>query len=92
MYFANKAGVANAGFTGIAGQTVAISDAIIYYGTRWYLVPNGTDLNAYVPLAGSNLMTGAIVWTGAAASRAGTTMLNLKGATIDDAALDCGTY
>ena len=92
LYFANKAGTINAGFTGIGGQTAAISDSFIFDGTNWHLIPNGVDLANYVPLAGTALMTGAIVYSGAAGSKAGTIIYNGKGGTIDNVLLDMGSY
>jgi hypothetical protein len=93
MYFANKDGVINAGFTGITAATaIKTSDALIFDGTKWHHIPNGTDLNAYVPLAGTNLMTGSIVYSGAAGNKAGTVIYDGKGGTIDNVLLDCGTY
>ena len=92
LYFANKAGTINAGFTGIGGQTAAISDSFIFDGTNWHLIPNGVDLANYVPLAGTNLMTGSIVYSGAANSKAGTIIYDGKGGTLDAVLLDAGTY
>lgn len=92
LYFASKDGVANVGFTGIAGANIKTSDAIMFDGTTWHHIPNGTDLSAYVPLAGTNLMAGNIVWSGAANNKAGTTIIDGKGGTIDNVLLDCGTY
>jgi hypothetical protein len=91
-YFANKAGAANAGYgPGVTGN-VGLGDMLLFDGTAWHLVPNATDLTAYVPLAGTNLMTGGIVWTGAANSKAGTTVIDGKGGTADGLLIDCGTY
>jgi hypothetical protein len=93
MYFANKDGVINAGFTGItAGTSIKTSDALIFDGTSWHHVPNGTDLNAYVPLAGTALMTGAIVYSGAADNKKGTTIYDGKGGTVNNVVLDAATY
>lgn len=93
MYFANKDGASNAGFTGIpTGTQIKTSDAMIFDGMNWHHIPNATDLSAYVPLAGTNLMTGAIVYSGAAGNKAGTVIYDGKGGTIDNVLLDCGTY
>jgi len=92
MYFVSKAGTVNASFTGASGQAAAVGDTMIFDGTTWYLLADTVDLSAYVPLAGTNLMTGNIVWTGAANNRAGVTILDGKGGTIDNVLLDAGTY
>lgn len=92
MYFVSKAGTVNAGFTGAAGQAAGVGDTMIFDGTNWYLLAETTDLSAYVPLAGTNLMTGNIVWTGAAGSKAGTTVFDAKGGTVDNVLLNAGTY
>ena len=93
MYFANKDGAINAGFTGITAATaIKTSDALLFDGTKWHHIPNGTDLNAYVPLAGTALMTGSIVYSGAAGNKKGTVIYDGKGGTIDAVAIDCGTF
>jgi hypothetical protein len=92
MYFTNKAGAVNAGFTGAAGQNAGLGDSMIFDGTKWYLLADDTDLTAYVPLAGTALMTGAIVYAGAANSKAGTVIYDGKGGKIDAVAIDCGTW
>jgi hypothetical protein len=65
---------------------------LLFDGTKWHLVPNATDLTAYVPLAGTNNMAGNVVWAGAANSKAGTTIIDGKGGTADGLLIDCGTY
>ena len=92
MIFANKDGVIGAGWTNAAGDAVKSGDLMIFDGTKWYRVPNTTDLNAYVPLVGTNLMAGGLVWTGAAGSNAGNVVLDGKGGTVQDIAWDEGTY
>lgn len=91
-YFANKQATANAGYgPGITG-TVNLGDMMVFDGTAWHLVPNAQDMSAYIPLAGSNLITGNLVWTGAANAKAGTTIFDGKGGTVDSVLIDCGTY
>lgn len=92
IWFASKAGTAHTSFAGLTGTAIGIGDALIFDGTNWHAVPNMVDLSAYVPLAGTNLMTGNIVWSGAANNKAGTVIFDGKGGTIDNVLLDCGTY
>lgn len=93
MYFTSKAGAVNAIYTGIpAGTTAAVGDTMIYDGAKWYLLAETTDLSAYVPLAGTALMAGNIVWAGANTVKAGATIINGKGGTIDLVVIDGGTF
>ncbi len=92
LYFASKAGALDTSYVGAAGTAVKTGDSLLYDGAAWHVVANETDLSAYVPLAGTNLMTGNIVWSGAAGAKAGTTIIDGKGGTVDNVNLDCGTY
>jgi len=90
IIFANKAGAVHASFPLDAGSATSVTsgDALVYDGTKWHAIPSTVDLAAYVPLAGSNLMAGKILW-----AAAGTTvMLDLNGNSIDRAVIDAGTF
>jgi hypothetical protein len=80
---------ANAGLT-----TVAIGDYMVWddVAKKFHHIANAVDMSAYVPLAGTALMTGAIAYSGAAGSKAGTIIYDGKGGTLDAVLLDAGTY
>jgi hypothetical protein len=92
LYFASTAGTINAGYAGASGVSVKSGDSILYDGTAWHVIANEVDLSAYVPLAGTNLMTGNIVWSGAAGGKAGATIIDGKGGSVDNVSINCGTY
>ncbi len=92
LYFASADGVLNAGYTGAAGLAVHSGDTLLYDGAKWYVLANEVDLAAYVPLAGTNLMTGNIVWSGVAGNKAGTTIIDGKGGSVNNVSINCGTY
>lgn len=89
FFFANKAGAVDATFTGLSGATAAVGDMILFDGTNYHLVPSATDMTAYLPLAGSNAMTGNIAWN---ADKAGTVIIDAKNGTIDNVLINAGTY
>ena len=59
FYISNTAGLADSSFSGIAGQSIGITDLLIYDGTFWSSFPNTVDLTGYLPLSGGTL-TGPI--------------------------------
>ena len=90
MVFANKAGTVHAGWAGSAvGSLIKSGDMLLYDGAGWHEIPNETDLNAYVPLAGTALMAGSIAW---AADQTGTDIIDGKNGNAVNLHLDCGTY
>lgn len=94
-YFLNAGGVFPASWTGIATQTGAIGDRVLWDGAAWHLVPNGTDLNAYLALAGGTMAATARV-TFATPATAGL-VVRLDGgdptkSSIDNFSVDAGTY
>lgn len=92
MIFVSAAGAVHASYAGAAGTQVKAGDSLLFDGTNWHVIPNETDLNDYIPLRGSNQITGNLVWAGAAANKAGVTIFDGKGGTIDNVVLDGGTY
>jgi hypothetical protein len=91
---ASAAGNSDASWTGITAATkVEIGDLVIWDGSAWHLVEHGIDTSAYLPFAGGTMVADAkIDWPGAATAEAGKVLLDLKGGTIDQALIDCGTY
>ena len=91
---ASTAGKSHASWTGIAANTqVEIGDLVIWDGTGWHLVEHAIDTSAYLPFGGGTMVADAkIDWPGAATAEAGKVLLDLKGGTIDQALIDCGTY
>ena len=83
--------------SGTAPATVKVGDQLIWSTTdsKFHYYATGTaasGIAAYVPLAGTLALTGGLVWSGADASRKGTTMLNGKGASMSGWAIDGGSY
>jgi hypothetical protein len=97
-FFVSAAGTVDASWTGIGGQTVETGDMVIYDGTNFHVVPNETDLNAYLALAGGSMSDGASITfdTTTAAGTAGgaATQVSLDGAgsSIDGFVIDCGGF
>jgi hypothetical protein len=91
-YFLTANGNFDASWTGLGGTNGLSGDMVVWDGAKWLHIPNYTDLNAYVPLAGSSLLTGTFTWVGAAGSKAGTILYDFKGGTLDGALIDAGTY
>lgn len=54
------AGVAHAGWTGIAGQTLAINDMVIWNGVIWTFTHTPGAASGFVPIDGSAPMTGPL--------------------------------
>jgi hypothetical protein len=91
MVFTNKSGTVHTDYTGAAGTAVKSGDSMLFDGTNWHVIPNETDLEAYVPLAGTSpgkVVTGAINW---AAGQTGT-ILDGQGGVIDNVTVDGGGY
>ena len=53
-------GVAHAGWTGIAGQTLAVNDMVIWNGVIWTYTHTAGLASGFVPLDGSVAMTGPL--------------------------------
>lgn len=92
IVFSNTAGTVDASWTGAAGQTVASGDSLIFDGTAWHVIPNATDLNAYVPLAGATMNDGAKLTFDVTTGGSGTVVVDAAGGSIDGAVIDGGTY
>ena len=102
MVFANADGTVGTGWTGAANKPVKSGDVLLYDGTDWYILPNTTDLTAYLALAGGTMSDGGSITfdtsTGqSGAGAASVTIINGDGGTIDNvvldnATIDCGTY
>jgi hypothetical protein len=93
MYFFNAAGSLNTGFGQPAGTNAKTGDTIIFDGTAWHLIPNETDLNAYLALAGGTMSakTSKISWP-AATPATPEVYLDLNGGQLDNALIECGTF
>ena len=75
-HFANASGPAHSTWTGIAGEDIKSGDMVLWGSDgKWHHIPNGTDLNAYLPLAGGTMNATAHV-TAAAAPTAGDHLVN----------------
>ena len=94
IIFASKSGAIFADYPLAAGSaTSAVSgDALVYDGTKWHVIPSTVDLAAYVPLAGTNLMAGKVLWGTAHAGTTPTIMLDLNGHSLDRSVIDAGTF
>lgn len=92
IVFSNAAGTVDASWTGAAGSTTASGDALIYDGAVWYLIPNKTDLNAYLALVGGTMGDGAKVTFDVTTGGAGTVVLDLATGGLDNAVINCGTF
>lgn len=91
MVFMNKTGTVNTGWTGpAAGTAVKSGDMLLYDGAAWHAIPNETDLNAYLQLAGGSMAADATITFDAGSATK--TILDGKGGTVDNVVLDCGTY
>jgi hypothetical protein len=91
-FFVSVTGTANAGWTGIGGQAVKAGDMVIYDGTNFHLVPNETDLNAYLKLAGGTMEDGAVITFDTTTGGAGTVVLNGDSGALDNFVIDGGTF
>lgn len=92
IIFANKDGaVSTANYPLATGSasTVKSGDTLLFDGTAWHVIPDTTDMTAYVPLAGTTQMSGSVAWSADGAKAAGLDLFNRK---IDRAIIDCGTY
>ena len=95
-WFLNKDGNFAAGFTGIAAGTAGkTGDRIIWDGAAWHLIPNGTDVNASLLLAGGTMAAASKV-TFATPATAGL-VVRLDGgdptkSSIDNFSVECGTF
>jgi hypothetical protein len=83
--------------SGVAPANVNIGDHLIWSAidNKFHYFPSATSggaAGAYVPLAGTNALSGGLVWSGADGSRKGTTMLIGQGASMDGWAIDGGSY
>jgi hypothetical protein len=88
MVFVKAAGTVDAGWAGAATTAVKIGDSLVFDGTNWHILPNDTDLNAYLALLGGTMAADALIqWPASTA-----TVLDLTGGKIDNAVIDCGTY
>lgn len=98
IVFANKAGQVAATWKGAAGEAVKSGDALLFDGTNWHHVPNATDLNAYLALAGGTMADGAAVTfdtttaAGTAGGAASLAIINGAGGTVDNVVIDGGTF
>jgi hypothetical protein len=93
FYYASANGVVAAGYTGEAGTAIKSGDMVLWDGAAWHVVPNVTDLNAYLPLAGGTMAgkSSKITWP-AATTATPEIYLDLNGGQLDRALIDCGTY
>lgn len=77
---------------------VSLADYIVWNATtsKFHHVSNamssGSGAGSFVPLAGTNQMSGEIAWAGAAGNQAGRAIISGKGGSINDAVIDSGTY
>jgi hypothetical protein len=98
MIFANKAGTVDASWTHAAGLSIKSGDMMLFDGTNWHVVPNETDLNAYLALAGGTMADGAGITfdtttaSGGTAGAASVTVIDGKGGSINNCVIDAGTY
>lgn len=53
-------GVAHSGWTGIAGQTLAVNDQVIWNGVQWVYTHTAGAASGFVPIDGSAPMTGPL--------------------------------
>ena len=84
-----KANLANAALTTVTQGDYLVWDAA---ASKFHHIANAVDMTAYVPLAGTANMTGSVAWAGAAANKAGSTIIDGKGGTIDSVVIDGGAY
>lgn len=77
-----------------SGNAVSAGDYFVWNATdnKYYHISNAVDLTAYVPLAGTNGMTGNIVWSGVAGNKTGATIISGKGGAIDEIVIDGGNF
>lgn len=59
-YISNTAGIIDASFVGIAGETGSATDVLIFDGAFWSRIANTIDLSGYLPLGGGT-MTGPLI-------------------------------
>jgi hypothetical protein len=98
VYAVAKAGTVHATWhshmTNASLASVSIGDYVVYNATtsKFDHIKNAVDLTAYVPLAGTNAVSGKIEWAGAAGSKSGVSIISGKGGSIDDAVIDNGIF
>lgn len=92
IVFVSANGSADASWTGIGGQVVASGDMVIYDGAQWHHVPNYTDLNAYLALAGGTMSDGAKITFDVTTGGAGTVVADGAGGAIDNFRINCGVF
>jgi len=96
-YFLSAGGVFPAGWTGIATQTGKVGDRVLFDGTNWHLIPNGTDLNAYLALAGGTMGDTAAITFANPTTALSAPVVRINGAdatksAIDGFTIDMGNY
>jgi len=93
FYFASANGVVAAGYVGEVGTAVKSGDMVLWDGAAWHVVPNATDLNAYLSLAGGTMTakSSKITWPAATVATP-EVYLDLNGGQIDNALIDCGSF
>jgi hypothetical protein len=86
-------GVVGAGWTGAVGDAISSGDALLFDGTKWHVLPNTTDLNAYLALAGGSMSDASTI------TFADTTAAHViidggiaANAVVDNVTIDGGTY
>ena len=92
IVFANADGNIDASWTGTSGQAVKSGDALLFDGTNWHHIPNSTDLNAYLALAGGTMADGAVITFDTTTGGAGTVILDGKNGKLKDVQVDAGNY
>ena len=98
-YFINAAGVFPASWTGIPANTNGkLGDRVLWDGAAWHLIPNGTDLNAYLALAGGTMGdTAAITFANPTGAAPAVPVVRLNGgdptrSAIDNFSIDLGQF
>lgn len=101
LYTINDGGPVNPSWSthisGTVPANVSIGDQLIWStsDSKFHYFPSATSggaSGAYVPLAGTNALTGGLVWSGVDGSRKGMLMLNGKGASMSGWVIDGGSY
>lgn len=92
MVFANKDGTVGTGWRNAAGQPVKSGDVLLYDGTDWYVLPNTTDLTAYLALAGGTMSDGGSITFDTTTGGAGTVIIDGNNGALDNCRIDGGTY
>jgi hypothetical protein len=101
LYTVNAGGAVDPSWSthisGTVPANVNIGDQLIWSAadSKFHYFPSATSggaSGAYVPLGGTNALTGGLVWSGVDGSRKGTLMLDGKGASMSGWAIDGGSY